>query len=125
MKYLFVSSEDSLEYNPTNSTYDFTITLPQTIYGEWEIALAEIEYPSHFWDLYVFCDLCDSSYVRDRTLPLLRIVSQMGEFDNLYFHKTTRNVIQRLRITIKNKDLVTPTEDIGPVRLTLAMRQNK
>lgn len=122
MKYLFVSSDDSLEYHPTNSTYDFTITLPQTIHGDWEIALGDITYVSHFEDLYVFCDLCEYSYVKDTSLPLLRLISGIGEFENLYFHTVTRNVIQRIRIFITNKNLETPSQDIGPVRLTLVMK---
>ena len=124
MKYLFISSEDSLKYNPTNSTYEFTVTLPQTIHGDWEIALSEIEYASHFEDMYVFCDLCESSYVKDKTLPLLRVVSKMGVFQNLYFYSVTRKVIQRIRVFIRNKDLETPSQSVGPIRLTLVMRQN-
>ena len=122
MKYLFISSEDSLELNPTNSTYDFTITLPQTLRGDWEIALGDITYVSHFEDFYVFCDLCEYSYVKDKTLPILRKVEQMGEFENLYFHTVTRNVIQRIRIFVRNTKLETPSQDIGPIRCTLILK---
>ena len=122
MKYLFLSSNDSLELHPANSTYDFTVSLPQTMYGDWEIALAEVEYASHNEDMYVFCDLCEYSYVKSKTLPLLRVVSKIGEFEHLFFHKVTRNVIQRIRIFITNDELDTPAQDIGPIRLTLVVR---
>ena len=54
MKYLFISSEDSLEFNPTNSTYDFTITLPQTLRGDWEIALRRHVHMYHILRIFMY-----------------------------------------------------------------------
>ena len=122
MKYLFLSSTDSLDLSPNNSTYDFTVTLPQTIMGEFKIALVEMHYTSHFEDLYVYCDIAEQSYVKDSSLPILRIVSQMGEFGNLYFFPVTRRAIQRIRVYITNKDFETPLQDAGPIRCTLVLQ---
>ena len=121
MKYLFVCSEDSVDLNPANATYDFTISLPQELNGKFKIALGEITYTSHFEDLYVFCDLCEHSYIKDTSLPILRIVPKMGEFQNLYFHSVTRSNIQRIRIFITNSRLETPSQDVGPIRCTLLL----
>ena len=120
--YLFISSEDSNELNPANTSYDFTVTLPQTINGSFEIALAEMTYTSHNEDLYVFCDLCEHSFVKDSMLPILRAVTGVGGYQNLFYHKVTRNSIQRVRIFITNKKLEHPSQDIGPVHLLLILR---
>ena len=92
MKYLYVSSDDSLDLNTSNNAYDFTVNLPKSITGDFVIALGEITYTSHEEDLYVFCDLCEDSYIKNTSLPILRSVTHIGEFTNLYFHSTTRKI---------------------------------
>ena len=119
MKHIFISSLDSLEYSPDNTTYDFTVTLPEPIIGRYKVALTEISYPTHFEDLYIFCDIVEQSYLQDKSLPLLRIVTGMGELNHLYYFNVTRQVIQRLRVYILDKNLEKPFEDCGPIRMTL------
>ena len=120
MKHLFVSSDESLECK--NNTYDFTITLLQTLNGQYEIALGDITHASHVDNLYVFCELCKCSYMSDRSLPILGVVSQMGEFAHLHFHNVSRQVIQRILISITNTSFETLSQDIGPVRCTLLLK---
>ena len=77
--YLFLSSEDSKDLYPQNTPQDFTVQLPERIQltGEWTLALVEIEYPTSFSrnppaSLWFEVDLCETSIVGDRKLPVLR-----------------------------------------------------
>ena len=123
MKYLYLSSNDSLDYYPTNNPFDFTVNLPYSLSGQFVVALAEVHYTSHEEELFIFCDLCEDSYIKDNSLPILRTVSNIGEFSNLYFHTVTRKSIQRIRIYITNKNLDKPSYDIGPVRCLLILKE--
>ena len=121
MTYVFLSSTDSLEYHPDNTSFDFTVELSHEIKGSHKVALCEIDFEPTGEDLYIFCDVCDDSHVLDRSLPLLRITDSPGEFSNLYFHNITRSFVQRIRIYIRNQNLSTPSTSIGPVRCTLVV----
>lgn len=119
MAHLFISSTDSLDFHQTNSSFDFTVELPQTLTGSYKVALAEFYCTNQLEDLYVLSDVCEQSYCLDQMLPLMRIVHQPGECSNMYFLKVTRSDVQRIRIYIRNADLEIPSTDIGRVRCTL------
>ena len=121
MKYLYASSIDSLQLHPDNSGSDFTIDLPQAIEAN-ECALGGIFYQPHDEELFVLCDICEASTVRDTTLQILRLISKPGEMENLYFIPVTRKYIQRIRFRIVNGDLTEPTEALGTVTCVLLLK---
>lgn len=113
-----VYSGDSVATHPNNTAFDFTIDLLDEIKGEYKIAL--LDFKANVSELlYIFCDVIEPTYCRDRTLPVIRVVQNGGEFQNLHFYKASRRVIQRINVYIRNKDLKIPTNDIGPVLATL------
>ena len=117
---MFLTSLDSSQYHPTNQTYNFTVELPQTLEGAFTCALLEFFSQSlNNEELYVYCDICESSLTRDRMLPLIRIVPEVGEVNIPYFLKITRPIVQRIRIYIRDRDYKIPDYDIGPIRCTL------
>ena len=122
MELLYTSSTDSLEYHPTNSTWDFTIELPKTLFGSWKCALADITYGGYSGSVYVFTDICKQSYIKDTTLPVLRRVSQSGEVNNLNYITVTRRNIQRVRIYIRDTNLNTLPSSSDPVHCTLVLK---
>ena len=121
MAYIYLSSDDSLEYFPNNTNFDFTVELAQEFRGAYRLALCEIYFTPAIEDLYVFCDVCSRSRVLDDLLPLLRIVRAPGEFANLYYQELTRPILQRIRLYIRDKSLNIPSTDIGTVRCTLRL----
>ena len=121
MKYVFVASTDSLDYHPSNVPHDFTVELPDTIIGKYSCVLLDFYCLNITEELYVFCDICEQSYVKDHKLPLMRIITHTGEVTIPYYTPVTRRNIQRMRIYIRNKDLEAPALDIGPVRCTIGL----
>ena len=70
--YLFLNSNDSKSLHP-----NFTVELPTPLelHGNWKCALAEILYSKSIGQkLYVYCDICEYSYIADGYKPILRIV---------------------------------------------------
>ena len=124
MKHLFLCSTDSILYHPSNKSWDFTVELPHAIEGQWKCALGDISYNTTE-NLYVFCDLCEQSYIRGGTLPILRYVTQPKEFTNLYYFNVNLSHIKRVRIFIRNNNMEIPSDDIGPVRCTLILKPIK
>lgn len=122
MKYIYLCSTDSLEYHPTNTTWDFTMELPQTLYGHWQCALGEISYTSITEELVVFSDFCEASCINDRIMPVLRVVSQSGEIERLQFVPLNLINVQRIRIYVRDRNMNVPTHDVGPLRCTLLLK---
>lgn len=124
MIHLNLASNNSRRFHEDNVWYDFTTELPQAVEGKFTCALLEFSSQSSMVeDLYVFCDLCEPEYVQDSVLPLLRIVSEPGEVSIPYFKPVSRQVIQRVHITIRNQNLEVPSNSIGPVRITLGLER--
>ena len=113
-------SGDSLATHPTNTSYDFTVDLRDSLEGEFKIALLELT-ANISEQLYVFCDIIEPSYCRNHTLPILRVVNISGECTNLHFYRASRRVIQRINVYIRNKDLQIPANEMGPVHCTLLL----
>lgn len=85
--YILLSSEDSADNYPFNTPYDFITYLPETIllHGKWVCALTEITFPPisntiPSLSLYVNSDLCDTTIVGARKIPILRRIT--GTPDN-------------------------------------------
>ena len=119
--YLFCSSEDSKSLHPDNSNFDFTIELSDPLDKSYVVALTEFTCSSITENLYVLCDIVESSFCRDQYLPLLRIVRNNGEFHSPQFFRCSRSNIQRVRFSIRDHWLNVPTNEIGTVVCTLKL----
>lgn len=122
MVFLFLSSTNSLQYHPDNTGTDFTVELPHVVHGQYECALSEIFYDNFQDDLYVYSDICEQNVVHNDYKPILRIVTQPGEVQSLYFMPVSRDSVQRIRIYLRDKDFKTPQVSLNTVRCTLVFR---
>ena len=114
--YLYLSSVDSLQHFPNNSLSDFTIHLP-TEYrfdGTWTCALRAIKCETTISkDLYVFCDIVEDSYVRDRKMPILQYIpGEKGiiskDYDSSVCPALTRTSLNTLRVYIRDYKMNEP-----------------
>ena len=75
-----LKSTDSLLFHQSNQPYSFRVHLRQPLYlsGTWTVSLLEFSLDpgktkqQTFPELFVYSNLCDSSIVGERALPLLR-----------------------------------------------------
>lgn len=125
---LFVSPKDSEKLYPTNSSSDFIVELPQALdlQGTWVCGLIQVflgKSPSK--KLYLYCDLVEASVIQGKLLPVLRILStkKSEEYLNPLFLPITRNRIERVRFTIKNKsdELAKTVQDLGKEDIILVL----
>ena len=132
--YLFLSSEDSLDYFPENRAGRFSIKLPGTLKleGRWKCALTELVYVPQFigekpQEIYVCCDLVQESYGSDSMLPMLRKVSvptAIGSktaltFPQNYYFSVSRTEIQYINVFAKDQKLNDPSFVQEPLSCTL------
>lgn len=122
MEYMYISSTDSLNYHPANSTWDFTIELPRILSGCLHVALSDIKYTASVGGLIVCSDICKESYIKDGHMPILRRVSEPGEIDRLQFVPITRTQVQRFRIYVFDNKLEVPADDIEQLQCTLIFK---
>ncbi len=130
--YLFLSSLNSKDRHPENDSTDFTIEFPAQyrLNGEWECALKEIETNIDSQIMYVCCDLCVQSYVRDTMYPVLRIVksSKRGKkftFQDPFYVKVKSDKVNRLRMFIRGSELQPLAKDTTELRCTIHLRKSK
>ena len=128
MKYLFLNSQDSRSTQPLNNPFDFIIDLPQPIIheGNWSCALAEIGFSEPIdQDLYVYCDICDYSYVNDTHQPILRIVRGSRLFTEPFFIPIINQHLMRIRVYIRNQSGRIPSVTLKQLRCTLLIKYGK
>ena len=128
MKYLFLNSQDSKSTHPLNNPYDFTIDLPQPLIhdGKWKCALAEIGFSQPIdQDLYVYCDICDFSYVNDSHQPILRIVRGSRLLTEPFFMPIINQHLTRIRVYIKDETGQIPSVALKQSRCTLLIKYGK
>ena len=76
--FLFLSSQDSLNYYPDNQQSDFSVYLPQVLHleGVWTVALKEISlFNLARQELIIYCNICEDSVVNAAKLPILKRLS--------------------------------------------------
>ena len=133
-QYLFLSSQDSLDYFPNNKSNHFTIKLPGLLKlpGTWKCALVEMTYFPQFEgqrpkQIYLCSDIVHESYASDSMLPVLRKVSVPSgistkisvTFPQNYYFKVSREEIQYIQIYIKDQKLRDPSFVVEPFSCTL------
>ena len=128
--YLFLTSTDSSAYFPFNSTCDFQVELPEALFlrGNWTCAALQVAFKDEIADdIIVFCDLCESSFIQDTRLPVLRVIPQSSqknfEFKEPQRLNVSRDEVKRLRIFIRTLDLKEPSFVNRPVSCTLHLRR--
>ena len=132
--YLFLSSQDSLDYFPDNKSNHFNIKLPGTLKlpGIWKCAVVEMTYYPQFEgerpkQIYLCCDVVQESYACDSTLPILRRLSvptgistkTTVTFPQNYYFQVSREELQYIQIYVKNQKLQDPTFVVQPLTCTL------
>ena len=128
MEYLYLNSQDSQSTQPLNNAYDFTIDLPQPIIhnGKWKCALAEIIFSQSIrQDLYIYCDVCDYSYVRNTYGPILRIVKGSKVYAKPLYIPLKIQYLSRIRIYIRDENGQTPSDPLKQSRCTLLIKYGK
>ena len=130
MKYLFLSSKDSLRDHPNNKWYDFIVELPAELIleGDWECALLDVNcIPRVDRELVVYCDIAEQSYFNNGMASILRCAFQStNTFLHPYYIRTNRNRISHVSISIR--DLVTgkvPSEYELDLTCTLGLRKTR
>ena len=92
----------------------------------------DLEYGFH--DLFVYCDLSQSQYVRDVLVPLLRIVPVEGEvgqrvdsksFVRPQYVPVSRKQFETIEVNIKRDTGESVPFEFGRVLLTLHFRQSQ
>ncbi len=124
--FIFFSSKDSLRRHPNNKAWEFTVELanPIKLEGQWECALMEIDYDKRVKkDLYIICDLCESSNVRDKSLSILRVVKAQNIFTIPYFVGVISHYITSVKVYILDDNLQTPSVACSTLRGTLQLRE--
>ena len=131
--YLFLSSNDSLNYHKSNHWADFTVELNQDILlgGEWEIALLDFTCDvTNSGQVTVCCDLCRPSWMNGHYLPVLRsFYATEGRFASKftfpYYIGLHSSSFKRLRLYILRSrgSSVSFTEE--PLRCTLHLKRRR
>ena len=126
--YLFLNSNDSKSLHPKNSPFNFTVELPTPLElrGDWKCALTEISYPKSIrQELYVYCDICEYSYIADGYKPILRIVKGSDIYNQLFYRPITNPFVSRIQIYIKYQTGNQPSVDVKSLRCTLKIKHGK
>ena len=117
--YVQLSSNDSKNSFPSNESFDFTVELSEAISGNYRVALVEIFSNEFDEQLHILCDVVEPYQVRNSFFPVLRTVCKSGELVNLQFHRLSRAIVQRIKISFKDKNFNVPTISLGEVTCTL------
>ena len=111
---MYVSSEDSQDLYPNNNMTDFVVELPETIHldeGQWEMALIEAHYDKDIHkdhgSLYLLCDVCEYSLVRNNKQPILRKLMYHTSYRVLqhFVDIPTKKEMKRLHFRLVNVNL--------------------
>lgn len=120
---IYANSDESKDFHPRNTSNDFTIELPETIYleGSWVITLTEIYTQEEIrHPLFIFCDICEQSIHDGKLKPLLKLIyPDCIHFSNLHYIPIKNNTIKRIRFTIKGG--VTGNEPVLTEKISLSM----
>jgi hypothetical protein len=126
--YLFLSSGDSKNLHPANNASDFTVQLPRIISleGQWECGLTEIDVNGGLPEpLYLCTDACIESYVKNTSLPLLRVVvaEDYTVYQVPYYMRVSGDNLHSIRIYLKNQDLQEIKSSPGEIWCVLHFRR--
>ena len=140
-QYIFLSWDDSKTLHPASLPGDFIVEFSQTLFleGGWRCGLVDVKYTTSFesaadvGSLYICCDICEEAPIRGTRLPVLRRVQLTGaepavvaeRYDNIYYTKTTRQLVDKIRIFVLDKSLNTVTFVNGQLDCTLHIKRER
>ena len=108
---------------------DFVVELPQVVdlAGDWEVALYQADYrfSSNVGSMYVFCDLCEESYIYGQQLPVLHKIKGKNSYVNAtpsYVH-VKPSQIQRIHVYVTDSKLEPISARATLLECTLVMRR--
>lgn len=138
-RYLYVSSDDSVQYFPDNLVYKFKVHLhlPLTLRGLWKCGLvefhAEVQTPAKSSQkrdqaVYVFSDLCQGSILGGSEQTLLRRLESNTKtgwhyvFENAFYLPIKRKDLVEFEVVIKAEDGSFPSFLKSPLYMTLHLK---
>ena len=130
--YLYLSSVDSVDYFPSNTSDNFIVKLPEVykLPGHWEVALTEIHFPARAGQtaesFSVYSDICEETVTRGIKEPVLRKLfntTDEATFAQYYYIPVRSKEISSIRIFIKSTDGEPVSFRKGTLHCTLHMRK--
>ena len=133
--YLYLSSQDSTTYFPSNTTGHFVVKLPEVykLPGHWEVALTEIHFPvvtdKTPGPFSVHSDICEETVTGGIKAPVLRKIfdttttSIEATFTQNYYIPVRSQELGSIRIFIKSDKGNTVSFKEGVLHCTLHIRK--
>ena len=129
--FLFLSSNDSLNYHKSNHWADFTIELNHDVRleGHWKVALLDFTCDvKASGKVTVCCDLCSPSWINDRYEPVLRsFYAQEGyftiNFPFPYYFQSHACAVKRVRVYILTDTTSSASFTNRPLQCTLHLKK--
>ena len=136
--YTFLSSKDSLDLRKNNTPSDFWIQFHKTytLDGHWVCALKQISLTCNFTPrtrrLYFCCDIVGESYVRNRTIPVLRNIEietrykklKSETFEEAIYLPVNVSNLNAIRLYLLDEDLQPINFDSNDLHCVLHFKQN-
>ena len=137
--YVYIDSDQCLQYFPENQSASFRIRLPKQLKfpGSWEVALVEIDLPriKNSPDpqyLTVNSPICTENFVNTGLRPILRRIykRQLKQDKHIAFYPlmyvpVNTERLEVLQIYITDDVLQTPSFQAGTLYCTLHFRQRR
>lgn len=135
--YIYASPDDSKDIHTKNNISDFVVELPSTLNleGVWEIGLLEAEYSQNVHSdknlatgsvlgtVFLFCDLCEESFIRGKMLPVLQKLNRSRTFEPPNFVRMKPGGIQRFRVYMKDSEMNPVSVADWKLKCTLLFRK--
>lgn len=133
--YFFLSSEDYLtSIYPNNTPIDFICDLTETysLEGDYECSVIDLIIKKRSGrptprTLYLFCDICSDSYVKETKLPLVKIIDTKNKELSLPIYINVKSSqFNKIRMYIKDGNL--NTASVSPITVlmcTLHLRKKR
>ena len=112
--YMYLNSS-SREATNKNNFLDFTVNLPFNIDlhdCKWELGLCDIFFvkrKERWPNMYICCDVISSSFVNDKTLPVLRFIPEKEgrfsrTFETIHYVDVVCKSLNKIRVYIYNEN---------------------
>ncbi len=102
---VYLSSQDSLQLYPDNTSSNFRVQLPQYMIGFCECAVIHCALPGRPGKpVYVLCDFVESSILGNTFQPVLCVMtSKIREFSHLHYTNVKNDQLLTLHIKLVNR----------------------
>lgn len=136
--YLFLNSNDSTHFHPTNKPDDFIVSLPKPYVSDgcWKCGLLEMNMQLSndisLSRVHVCCDIIEDSYVRNNMLPILRSQELTPKqslmqitYVQPFYLSVSKQEIRSIRIFKGNDQLQAIPSKIQRLSCVLCLREKK